>query len=390
MSFAKDDADYLINNWDAVQNPDGCSRIDEDVRDFFLQKIALINSRKIRSPLLDLGMTFSFPTIVNIELNRRCSLSCKHCYIPITELKSQSKSFFENLSNQKIETLLDSISEMGVFLIVLTGGEAFLNQRLPFFLEETSKRNFIVEIFSNLQALPNWFEELNPYQRKIGRIQTSVYSVFPEIHDQIVQRKGAFQNTLKNLLKLRDKGYYVEVATPLMSLNFDSRHETEKFFIELDIRQSFAWPIVNEYYDPSLKSKSSLNITKEQFLEFCLEKPDYLFKIDPSENSENSICAAGQSLFSISADGSVFPCSQYPRVIGNITSSDLKQIFNSPEMDSIRNSKLSDIPADSFMYNYCMGNNFSETGNPFKQEEFIRDLLAYYDKYVDQATKSVV
>lgn len=391
MSFTDSDANFLINNLERLQNDsDWADIIDQEVRDFFSENLHKINSRRFRPSLLELGMTFSFPTIVNVELNRRCSLTCHHCYIPVADLKSPVHSFFESLSDEKVQDLLSSLCELGIFLIVLTGGEVFLNKRLQFFLQETSKRNLIVEIFSNLQFLPDWFENINPYETKVGRIQTSIYSVVPEVHDQIVQHKGAFQNTLNNLLTLRAKGYHVEIATPLMSLNFDGRYETEKFFMDLDIPHSFAWPIVNEYYDPQLKSKSSLNISKEQFLQFCLEKPDFLIEINPLTNGQNSICAAGKSLFAISADGSVFPCSQYPKLIGNVALSNLKQLFNSSEMAAIRNSKMLDIPEDSYKYNYCMGNNFSETGDPFKQADFIKNILDYYEKHTNEAKMEMI
>jgi len=65
-------------------------------------------------------------------------------------------------------------------------------------------------------------------------------------------------------------------------------------------------------------------------------------------------------------------------------------LFNSSEMAAIRNSKMLDIPEDSYKYNYCMGNNFSETGDPFKQADFIKNILDYYEKHTNEAKMEMI
>ena len=49
------------------------------------------------------------------------------------------------------------------------------------------------------------------------------------------------------------------------------------------------------------------NISKEQFVQFCLENPDFILK--PDFRGECYICGAGRVMFAISANGDVFPCS---------------------------------------------------------------------------------
>lgn len=374
MSFNADDGKILAENllnWETLD-------LSDELSDFFGTNNHLVNSRLCRSALVELGMEFSFPTTVNIELNRRCVLNCQHCYISHAALTSKNDELFDTFSISQIEIILDNLVEMGVFLVVLTGGEPFLNKNLERFVQIANEKGLIIELFSNLQFLPDWLKQHKATDFSIGRIQTSVYSHMPDIHDAVTGNKGSHKRTLRNLQWLKKQGYYVEVATPLMSLNFESREQTWKFFNGLNIVQSFAWPINDEYYVAE-KTKARLNITKEQFLQFCQENPDFISKVDCSD-LDSPICAAGNALFSISANGDVFPCSQYPQKIGNITSESLPDIWLSPKMRRIANYLKRDIAEIPLLYNFCMGNNYTETGHPLQMPLSLKEVFEFYEQ----------
>lgn len=375
MSFEGDDGRYLLANLDRLTEAE--ADIDESIIQFLTGANGRLSSRSFRSSLVNLGMQFGFPSVTNLELNRRCVLRCQHCYIPTVDLASKADSAFEQQESGGMSEVFDSLQRIGVFLVVLTGGEVFLNRRFQTLLREMSDRGFVVEIFSSLQFLPDWFLDLDPLETRIGRIQTSVYSVKPPIHDMVTGTPGSMTRTLKNLRFLHEQGYYVEVATPLMATNFGSRHEIEEYFSRLGIKQSFAWPIVSEYYGGTEK-KALLNITKEQFLQFCLERPDYLIRFKPAEHPDESICAAGEAVMSISANGDIFSCSQFPKAVGNVFTAGVEDVYHSPAMRQIADFKKGDMPADALPYNYCVGNNYSETGDPFRQGGYVREALAYY------------
>jgi MoaA/NifB/PqqE/SkfB family radical SAM enzyme len=167
---------------------------------------------------------------------------------------------------------LDKLHKMGVFLLVLTGGEPFLNKKLEQFLWLAKAKGFVVELFSNLQQIPSWFWKLSPTTAMIGRIQVSIYSSDPIVHDRITTIKGSPKKSMNNLCELKRLGFYVEVATPLMKYNFDSWEETRKLFASLKIKQDFSWPIVDEYYSRKT-GKSSLNIMASQFAKFVEKNP---------------------------------------------------------------------------------------------------------------------
>ena len=369
MSFdlSEEEIKQLLSDWEHLGED-----LSEDAASFFSAR-GNPNTHLCRGNLIELGMEFGFPTMVNLEINRRCSLRCLHCYIGEEDLSSQIPSIFELMPTEDLSSFLDDLRAMGVFLLVFTGGEPFVNKRLNSLLQMASDKGFVSEIFSNLQYLPSWFSELNPLESRIGRVQVSVYSSDQEVHDAITKRTGSFTRTLKNIEFLRTRRFYVEVATPLMKDNLASWKRTRDFFARLGVPQNFSWPIVNEYYSGK-PGKSDLNISPEQFRQFVDENKGFLIETRFDENPNAPICEAGIALFSIVADGSVFPCSQFPFRVGNIAEQGIRAIYDSEEMGCIRGLRNIDTRLN-VAHNYCVGANFSETGNPLTQPLFFVECI---------------
>lgn len=378
QSFGLADGRNIIDNLD---HPNQLKEVmSKETFSFLFDKKKRMKPKGLRTSLLELGAEFSFPTTANIELNRRCVLRCKHCYIPFSDLNNGENELFDNYSLKEIKKFFVSLKKIGVFFVVLTGGEPFLNNNFRNFLTEADKQGFVIEIFSNLQNIPDWFIN-SSYKYRINRFQTSIYSIDPEIHDFVTSKKGSLKNTLRNLRVLKKLGYRVEVASPLMCFNFDSRVKTREYFASRNINQSFSWPIVNEYYE-GCKGKYRLNITKEQFLQFVDENPDYV--MCPDFSDKKYICGAGRILFSISAKGDVFPCSQFPKKMGNIKESSIEKIMEGKKMCGIACMSPKGIKKNEYVYNFCMGNNYSETGDPLKVPEFLVQMYKNYEHHISE------
>ena len=196
-----------------VNKPDDY-KFDSETKNFFKNISGQYNSKLCRKNLIKLGLAFNFPTTVNIELSRRCSLRCIHCYVGNKNLCSSELGFLERMDESGIGDFFDELKSLGVFLIVISGGEPFISKSLQNLLRIATEKGFLVEIFSNLQGLPEWFL-FNEYGNfRIGRIQTSAYSSVSKIHDGITKSQGSLRRTLGNLHLLVKTGYFVEVATP--------------------------------------------------------------------------------------------------------------------------------------------------------------------------------
>ncbi|MDO8610856.1 MAG: radical SAM protein, partial [bacterium] len=286
-------------------------------------------------------------------------------------------SIFDKMKEENIVNFLDQLKTMGVFCIVLTGGEPFLNVNVSRFISIATEMNFVLEIFSNLQKIPSWLINNDVNKFRIGRFQTSIYSVRDCTHDLVTRQHGSLQRTLRNLFILRDKGWCVEVATPLMKFNYDERNEIKEFFSYHNISQNFAWPIVNEYCNKNSR-KSDLNITPDQFAKFSFENKDFIIETNSSKK-DACICEAGKALISIKSNGDVYPCSQLPLVVGNVTEQNIAAIYNSVKMKQVAFLKNKQIGKEK-TYNYCIGTNYAETGNFFQEPDYV---LASIDKALE-------
>jgi radical SAM protein with 4Fe4S-binding SPASM domain len=130
-----------------------------------------------------------------------------------------------------------------------------------------------------------------------------------------------------------------------------------------------------------------LNISKEQFLQFSTENPDFIIHCEWKKKNM-PLCEAGISVFSISADGSVFPCSQYPLMVGNIFEERISAIYKGKKMKDAISYKVKDLCPDCEYYNFCIGNNFTETGDPLKQPTFMAESLKVcYEEHLKKGGK---
>lgn len=370
MVFESDDGKYVRDNLSYFM--ESTSSDDREIKSLLDGDGSLVpNSRKLRGSLLQMGATFGIPVVVNMEINRRCNERCDICYIGLGELNKKERSAFEEMSLEDFDAMLDDFVALGVFLLVFTGGEAFLTKQLHDFIKIAASKGFVSEIFSNLQYVPSWIFQSDSVELMIGRIQTTIYSGDACKHDSRTSVKGSFHRTLHNMQKLQDKGYYVEVASPLTYDSFESRKVTKKLFDEIGIKQDFSWPIVNEYYT-QYQGQSRLNISASQMKRFLAENPDFLLEIDFSHNDDH-ICGAGRAMFAIDAKGAIYPCSQYPKELGNIRNDRVSDVFRSTGMAEIGDVRRRAVNVDK-AYNFCMGNNYSETGDPLVQPVFIRTV----------------
>jgi radical SAM protein with 4Fe4S-binding SPASM domain len=276
------------------------------------------------------------------------------------------------MNESDIGGFFDELKDLGVFLVVITGGEPFISKSLWSLLRIGTEKGFLIEIFSNLQHLPKWFLASMYGNFRIGRIQTSVYSSVPKIHDGVTKNAGSLKRNHRNIHLLIKRGYFIEVATPLMRKNFASWESTKLFFEEKKIAQNFSWPIANEYYGQVKKSR--LNISGKNLRDFTRKNYNFISETH-SDNPNEYICEAGKAIFAISATGDVFPCSQMPLSVGNIMfKKKIKEIVHGKSMLKIGSLKWKDMLAKK-VFNFCPGINYTDAEDVLTQPKHMLNAI---------------
>ena len=84
-----------------------------------------------------------FPRTAVIELTNMCNLRCNHCYVD----KSESNL----LDIETCINLIDQLSKLGCFKLVISGGEVFLHKEILFeFVKKAKKMQFDITIITNM------------------------------------------------------------------------------------------------------------------------------------------------------------------------------------------------------------------------------------------------
>jgi len=284
------------------------------------------------------------PFAVTFETTYACNECCIHCYM---DRGLPARSF------EEIVETLDALAEAGTLFVSFTGGEFFCRNDALEIVEEAHKRHFVIDILTNGTLITSQLaKELS--KRTVRRVQVSLYGSTAMSHDHITGVPGSFVKTLEGVRHLTNAGIKVEVAYPMMRINFDERYEIEALAAEMGAILSPS-PIITARNDGNMDTYD-LRITDEQFAAFYADKDfsrlysgrkafaEHQFYFGFSDILDAAPCYSGSNCCAISPSGKVFPCNQMLLEVGDLKVTDFKNIWkHSPELATLRSLKLHDL-----------------------------------------------
>ena len=348
--------------------------VPNNTQDFFLEEV---QGRPLISSL-------------QFELSSRCNERCIHCYIP-----NGKKNTGFDMPLAKVKGILDEFAEMGGIHVTLSGGEAFLHKDLLEICKYCREKDLKISILSNLISLK---DEQIPVLKEVNLslIQTSLYSMNPEIHDKITTVKGSFEKTKAAIEKLVAADIPVQISCPLMKANKDGYADVLKYAQKLKIKAQTDYIMMAQAnLDTSnLANRLSLEETEKvlrDIFEYDLEyqaitlnlKPkDEERKFDKERFLKEPVCGVGYDNCCITANGDVYPCAGWQEyVLGNVYKQSLKEIWeNSERVKYLRKITNASFPkcADCEAFNYCnrcLVRSFNESnGNMFALPKHFCDV----------------
>ncbi len=247
---------------------------------------------------------------------------------------------------------------------MLTGGEIFLRKDLYELIEYAHKKDFLIRLLAN----GTFITEMDAQKLKkfrITSIQISLYSHIPEIHDSVTGVKGSFKKSMKAIKILLRNGIYVEIATPLMKINFQSCKGIKQLAKKIGIRARLSYPIFER--NNGSKDVYNLRPSRNQIIEFFLKNPEQI--VCEARKRNEPICGSGINTCQINPFGDIFPCTLLNIKLGNVKNQSLRKIWNySPFLNYLRKLKIKSLtkcykcPAISYC-NVCPGLNMKATNN---------------------------
>jgi len=183
---------------------------------------------------------FKAPTVINLEITEGCNIRCRHCY----NFWREKRQTYLSINKESLSQLIDIFRQAGIFHVVLTGGEPFLNfDLLGYGIKELLKNNISVSCNSNLMLAT---EQKIKILKDAGldHILTSLNSYNPDVNDYIVHCKGAFKKILKGIDIAVKSGIRVSVNMIISQWNKTHVYETGMLVHKLGCQKIFGTRVV--------------------------------------------------------------------------------------------------------------------------------------------------
>ena len=291
-------------------------------------------------------------------VTQECNLECKHCYNP---LKKDSNIEIDLSITKEI---IDRIKKAGVFEVILTGGESFLNPYIFKIIDYILLNGMKVRINTNGLLLKD--EEIKELRkRKDITLSLGIDGVSSRSND-FIRGEGNFKKAIAVLEKLSEEGIDTYINFTATHRNFSDILKLRGFFRNFNVSRI----IVNIFIRTGRGHKHS-DVLALNRLEFSFLKALDYFNKNKKDKPVITIvtsCYGGHIEANVDYRGFMFFCELLYYPLGNILKKDMKEIWNSPQMLSLIDVDKFGFPcAACFFRRRCRGSCraevFSETGD---------------------------
>ncbi len=329
------------------------------------------------------------PLNVHFDLTYRCNERCVHCYLDHDD--------YGEVTTAEVKAVLDQLAAAGTLFLTFSGGEIFLRKDFFELLEYARQLHFDVSLKTNALLVT---AERAARLRALGvrRIQISIYSADPAVHDAITKVRGSFERSLRAIRFLQTQGLQVKIACPLMKQNLTAFRSVQQLAEELGVPYILDLTITPKMDgDMGLLALRNtghdlLPVLQDPVLNPRVKGDQEVMQSAPAVGSavssglessayEDIPCSAGHNSCYISPYGDVYPCVQMPLPTGNLRQQGFEEVwYGSGEMRRVRSVRESQLPVCST----CSIRQYCERCPGLAQMEG-GDLLGAYERACELA-----
>ena len=319
------------------------------------------------------------PYRMDLALTYQCNNDCPHCY-------NARERTFPSMSVDNWKKVIDKTWELGIPHIVFTGGEATLLDFLPALIAHAEANGQITGLNTNARRMadPNYVAEL--VSAGLDHVQITVESHDPDIHDQMMNRKGAHKQTIAGLKNALASPLYVMTNTTMLQDNVQTIPETLDFLAKIGVPtvglnaliysgrgSNVGTGLPESDLEPLLEmAKFKTDIHGQKLIWYT---PTQYCNFDPLKLDLGiKGCSAALYNMCVEPDGAVLPCQSYYTPVGNILSDSWDSIWN--HKLSVQLRERQNLPSKC---NACDLLQECGGGCPlqFEQESFVKlDMLS--------------
>lgn len=292
----------------------------------FIMNQLLIGTNKRKAFEAERG--FYPPDAMLISPTMRCNLNCYGCYAGIYP--------GEDLPFEVIDRLVVECKGMGIYLILMTGGEPFLRRDLFDLFEKHEDCMF--QIFTNATLIN---EKMIDRMVELGNVIPAISLEGLKEETDGRRGKGIFDRIVKVMNGLKEGGIFFAVSTTQTRLNSDVLMSDA--FIDFLIEKgcillwNFHYVPIGRQPDLSLMATpEQRNQMRERFAYFRATKPMLFVDFWNDGCLTRGCIAGGRKYFHVNARGDVEPCVFCHFASDNIKEKSLMEALNSSLFQEFR------------------------------------------------------
>lgn len=321
---AQDYANF-ITQLSEITHPDGAC----PVCDLELETLAPFSDRPSAPYRMDLALTY------------RCNNDCAHCY------NARPRQGTE-LNTGDWKKILDQLWQIGIPHIVFTGGEPTLRSDLPELVAYAEQLGQITGINTNGRRLKDLDYVSKLVQAGLDHVQVTLESHDPHIHDGMVFREGAWEETVAGLRNALDTKLFIMTNTTLLQENSPYLAQTLEFLAGLGVPTvglnaliysgnglTVGKGLPESSLPPLVEMARKLTESYNQRLIWYT--PTQYCHFDPLQ-LELGVkgCTAALYNMCVEPDGSVIPCQSFYQTLGYMQRDPWESIWNHELAVSLR------------------------------------------------------
>lgn len=286
---------------------------------------------------------YSAPLRMDVALTFRCQNDCIHCY-------AGGPHQTPELTTTQWKTVIDKLSDVGVFILTFTGGEPTLRDDLPELLQYAQNKGIVTGLITNGRRLKDK-EYVGELERSgLDFAQITLESYKPNVHDAMTGAVGSWKETVAGIKNAVNSQIYVSTNTTL------SKHNAGDFLTTIDYIQELGVdafgcnsliysgkaPDVDEFALKTDELKALLPQIREKAqllgLKFLWYTPTQYCELDPVQLGLGiKSCTAALINACVGPNGDVYPCQSYFESLGNILTEPWEKIWHNPLAEKLRN-----------------------------------------------------
>jgi MoaA/NifB/PqqE/SkfB family radical SAM enzyme len=348
------------------------------IKNFIINQLLMGTNRR---KAFEAERGFAPPNAMLMSPTMRCNLNCYGCY-------SGSYPTQEELPFEVMDRLVAECKEMGIHLVIITGGEPFLRRDLFDLFEKHQDTTF--QIYTNGTLID---EKMVERFVTLGNVVPAISLEGLREQTDARRGKGYFDRVVRVMEWLKKAGIFFAISTTQTNRNTDTI--TSDAFIDFLVEKGciLLWnfhyiPIGRDADISLMATPDQRNRIRERFAYFRATKPILMVDFWNDGCLTHGCIAGGKRYFHVNARGDLEPCVFCHFASDNVKEKSLMEALNSPLFREMRsrqpfsenlfiNCPLIDHPEHGKELALKFAKYFTHEG----AEEFFTELAPAIDAY---------